>query len=73
MGNTNKAVDLLATIRGKEKKNQGGLKVIKVQTTEPNAITFTFEGSNQALDLDIFEIPVGCYPLRRNDRLLSTR
>ena len=70
MKGTDKAVDLLATLRGQGKKNQGGLKVIKVQTTEPNAITFTFEGSNQALDLDIFEIPVSCYPLRRNDRLL---
>lgn len=70
MKGTDKTVDLLATIRGQQKKNQGGLKVIKVQTTEPNAITFTFEGSTQALDLDIFEIPVSCYPLRRNDRLL---
>lgn len=69
MKGTDKTVDLLAKIRGKG-KSQDGLKVIKVQTTEPNAITFTFEGSNDALDLDIFEIPVSCYPLRRNDRLL---
>lgn len=73
MKGTDKAVDLLAAIRGlngKNKKNQGGLKVIKVQTTEPDPITFTFEGSDLALDLEIFEIPVGRYPLRRNDRLL---
>lgn len=50
--------------------NGTGLKVIKVVTTEPAPYTFVFEGTAQALDMDLFEIPVGCYPLVPGDRLL---
>jgi len=51
-------------------KNGPGLKVIKVVTTEPAPYTFVFEGTAQALDIDLFEIPVNCYPLVSGDRLL---
>lgn len=50
--------------------NGPGLKVIKVVTTEPAPYTFVFEGTAQALDIDLFEIPVSCYPLVPGDRLL---
>lgn len=63
-----KAVDLLNKIRGPQ--GGQGLRIIKVVTTEPAPVTFVFEGSNkQAIDLDIFEIPVACYPLKKGDRL----
>lgn len=50
--------------------NAPGLKVIQVVTTEPAPYTFTFEGTAHALDMDLFEIPVNCYPLVPGDRLL---
>lgn len=71
-----KSVDLLKLLRGEIGSSAGspdsrpGLKIIKVETTDPNPITFTFEGRKTAVDLDIFEIPVSCYPLRKGDRLL---
>jgi hypothetical protein len=46
-----------------------GLRIAVVATTEPAPITLYFEGDNQALDLDIFEIPISLYPLRQGDRL----
>lgn len=65
-----RAVDLLKLIR---KEGGGdtspGLRIVEVATTEPHPITFVFEGDNQAVDLDIFEIPVSLYPLRLGDRL----
>ncbi len=69
MEKTDKSVDLLKLMRGPG--NQTGLKIIKVETTDPDPITFTFEGTAQAIDLVIFEIPVSCYPLRKGDRLLA--
>lgn len=69
MEKTNNAVDLLSTMRGTPK--QVGLKIINCQTTDPAPITFIFEGTQQALDLEIFEVPVDFYPLRKNDRLLA--
>lgn len=62
-------VRLLQVMRG-PKPEDPGLKIIKVVTTDPHPLTFVFEGTEQALDLDLFEIPVGCYPLRKDDRLL---
>lgn len=62
-------VRLLKAMRGPQAQDVA-LKVIKVVSTDPNPITFVFEGSSQALDLDIFEVPVSMYPLRKGDRLL---
>jgi hypothetical protein len=67
-GQKDKSTALLKLLRGP--KEAIGLKVIKVKTTEPDPITFVFEGTPLALDIDIFEIPVNMYPLRSNDRLL---
>jgi hypothetical protein len=49
---------------------QQGLKIIQVKTTDPDPLTFVFEGTPLALDQDIFEIPIDCYPLAAGDRLL---
>jgi hypothetical protein len=48
-----------------------GLKVVKVNTTEPNPFTFVFEGSPVVVDMPIFEVPVEMYPLRLGDRFLA--
>lgn len=66
---TDKTVDILKIIRGA--KDQAGLKIVKINTTDPDPITLVFEGTPLPLDLDIFEIPVSCYPLRKGDRLLA--
>lgn len=63
-----KTVDLLNLI--KDPQPSPGLRIAKVVTTVPNPITFTFEGEKLALDLDIFEVPIACYPLKVGDRLL---
>lgn len=70
MGNNKQAsVALLKAMRGPKPK-EPGLLIIRVNTTEPQPFTFVFEGGEQALDLDFFEIPVSLYPLRKGDRLL---
>jgi hypothetical protein len=48
-----------------------GLKVVRVNTTEPKPYTFLFEGTKKVLDFDIFEVPVGLYPLCLGDRFLA--
>lgn len=65
-----KTVELLKVMRGPKQKG-GGLKVVKVKTTDPDPVTFVFEGTALALDPDIFEIPVDMYPLRKGDRFLA--
>jgi hypothetical protein len=64
----NRAADFLKLLRGEQEGT--GLKIIKVNTTEPSPITFVFEGTGLAVDLAIFEIPVDFHPLRKGDRLL---
>jgi hypothetical protein len=46
------------------------MRIIRVATTEPAPYTFVFEGDRVAVDMALFEMPVGMYPLRRGDRLL---
>jgi len=64
-----RSVDLLNLLKGPQQSN--GLKVVKVSTTDPAAITLVFEGTKLALGLEIFEIPVSLYPLKVGDRLLA--
>lgn len=65
-----RAVDLYNLIaRAGGGDTSPGLRIIRVVTTEPHPITFVFEGDKQAIDLDLFEIPVSFYPLRKNDRI----
>ena len=66
---TDRAADLLTLMRSGAKTP--GLKVVKVGNTDPNPITLVFEGTTLPLDLDVFEVPVNCYPLRQGDRLLA--
>lgn len=66
---TDKTLDILRVIRGP--KDQVGLKIIRVNTADPAPITLVFEGTPLPLDLEVFEIPVSCYPLRKDDRLLA--
>ncbi|MHB1167340.1 MAG: hypothetical protein ACYC0N_02230 [Carboxydocellales bacterium] len=65
-----KAVNLLRLLRGSPGEIPG-LRVVTVKTAEPDEVTMAFEGTPLALDLDIFEIPVSCYPLRKGDSFLS--
>jgi len=65
---TDKTLDILKLIRGT--KDHIGLKIVKVNTTDPDPITLVFEGTPLPLDIDVFEIPVECYPLRKDDRFL---
>lgn len=46
-----------------------GLRIVRVATTEPHPVTLVFEGDSQAIDLELFEIPVSLYPLRKDDRM----
>lgn len=70
MGKHDISVSLLGLMRG-PKAAAPGLKVVTVKTTEPSPITFAFEGSDKALDLELFEVPVDLYPLRVGDKLLA--
>lgn len=65
-----KSVDLMALIKGSKDTGSPGLRIAKVNTTEPEAITLIFEGAPLPLGLDIFEIPVSLYPLRKGDKFL---
>lgn len=70
------AVDLLKLLRnGNSKTNVGGagdgLRIIRAVTTDPNPVTFVFEGTELALDIEIFEIPINLYPVCTGDRFLT--
>lgn len=70
METVDRSVGLLRLMRGEHREQEPiGIKIITVQTTDPSPLTFTFDGTPVALDIDIFEIPVSLYPLRKGDRL----
>lgn len=72
MKDIDRSVELLKTLRGG--RNQGGvtgLKIVRIDATEPDPVTLVFEGTKLALGMEIFEIPVDCYPLRKGDRFLA--
>lgn len=64
-----RSIDLLKIVRGGQ--DGTGIRIAKVETSEPNAITLSFEGTALALDLEIFEIPVSLYPLKPGDRFFT--
>lgn len=71
---TDKMIPLLKLLAGLGNEAAGGgmgLRIVTVQTTEPDTITLVMEGTDLALDLDIFEVPVDFYPLRVGDQLLA--
>lgn len=72
-----KAVDLLKLLRGNNGKDgvsgeNNGLRIIRTVTTDPNPVTFVFEGTSLALDIDVFEIPINLYPICAGDRFLTS-
>jgi len=69
MPGSDRSVDILKLMRGD--KSTPGLKIVKVNTTDPFPLTFLFEGTKLALDAPIFEIPVAFYPFKEGDRLLA--
>lgn len=75
-----KAVDLLKLLRGNGKSGGTasyggsvitGLRIIRAVTTDPNPITFVFEGTELALDLGVFEVPISLYPIRVGDKFFT--
>ncbi|WP_138751128.1 hypothetical protein [Paenibacillus sinopodophylli] len=70
--NTDKTVALLQLLRFMSSSDgENGLHVVVVKTSDPDPITLVMQGTKLALGLDIFEIPVDCYPLREGDQLLA--
>lgn len=68
-----KAVDLLKLLRGKNGTNgYGGLRIVNAVTTDPNPVTFVFEGTSLALDIDVFEVPISVYPVCAGDKFLAS-
>lgn len=70
------AVDLLKLLRGKNGADgadgYGGLRVVKAVTTDPSPVTFVFEGTSLALDMEVFEVPVSVYPICSGDKFLAS-
>jgi len=58
---------LLKLLRKGQEKT--GLYIVKVSSASP--LTFTFEGSNLALDDDLFEIPAEYKPLAKGQRFFT--
>jgi hypothetical protein len=69
MPGSDRSADLLQLLKAGQVTP--GLKIINVNTTDPFPLSFIFEGTKQALDAPIFEIPVDFYPFRQGDRLLA--
>lgn len=78
-GQTDKTVALLQTLAGLSAGATGlsaragatGLHLVEVKTSDPDPVTLVMRGTKRALGLDIFEVPVDCYPLREGDKLLA--
>jgi len=66
-----KEVDLLKLLRKENDNQPPGLRVAKVNSTEPGTETFILEGSELVLDIDLFEVPPEMYPLRVDDLYLA--
>lgn len=53
-----------------DEKPRPGLRIARVVTTFPDKVTLVLEGGKFALMSSVFEIPVSCYPLIKDDRFL---
>ncbi|MGP9042097.1 hypothetical protein [Cytobacillus kochii] len=60
---------LIKLLRGKEANRSSGLYIVKVSSASP--LTFTFEGSNLALDHELFEVPEDYKPLAQGQRFFT--
>ncbi len=70
-GKTDKTVALLQLLGDMGSLGVSGLHIVTVRTAEPDPVTLVMQGTKKALGLDIFEVPVDCYPLREADQLLA--
>ncbi|NIK67941.1 hypothetical protein [Paenibacillus sp. BK720] len=69
---TDKTLDLLTIFRNLGGNSSAdGLRVVTIQTADPYEVTLVMAGTNAALDLDIFEVPIDFYPLRVGDQFLA--
>ena len=59
--------DLLKILRGNGGKGVGELRTAQAVTTDPDPVTFIVEGTDIALDADIFTIPLSVYPICKGD------
>ncbi|MGG0702966.1 hypothetical protein ABE094_21450 [Bacillus inaquosorum] len=60
---------LLKLMRRQDTQTGLGLRIIKVSSASP--LTLTFEGSNLALDQELFEIPEDFKPLAKGQRFFT--
>lgn len=70
-----KAVDLLKLLRNERSTDGansfgGGLRIARCVTSDPSPVTFVLEGTELALDIDVFEVPLMLYPVCVGDRFL---
>lgn len=65
-----KSVQLLKLLRGLQ-KGGGVLQIAEVKTAAPNPVTLIFQGTNLALDLDIFEVPADFQPLQVGNKFFA--
>lgn len=49
----------------------GCVQMAQIKTAEPDDVSIVLTGTNLALDLDLFEVPVDMYPLRAGDKFLA--
>lgn len=59
--------DVLKIMRGKPTPGVGELRILKAVTTDPDPITFVMQGTEQALDANLFTIPLSVYPICKGD------
>lgn len=68
----NKVAEMVSMMRKAGGATAGtGLKIVRVNTAAPKPVTFIFEGTKLAIDIDIFEVPASAYPLTKGDRFFA--
>lgn len=61
------SLDVLKLLRGELPQGLGELCIAQAATTDPDPLTFVVQGADHALDADIFTIPLGVYPICKDD------
>jgi hypothetical protein len=68
------AIHLLKLLRKSNNENNtatDGLRIVNVVTTAPHPVTFVFEGTQLALDINMFILANTCYPINSGDRFFA--
>lgn len=65
-----KAVALLKLLRGKPGEAPG-VRIVEIKTSAPAPVTMVFQGTNLALDLDIFEVPASFQPVQKGQKFFA--